>query len=698
MSEHSTVATFEDGAHWENPDAGEMAVTREARERLEIAYSGTEDERALYTSDVKFLDGEAQWSQTAKDQRGSDRPMLTMNKLPAFVDQATGENRQNKVAIRVTATDAAGDEKMTTRAGKQMSRAEAYMGIIRDIEQQEGGQEAYDTAFETVVAGGIGYWRLLTEYVDDDVFEQKITYERILDPLTVYFDPSAKKADFSDIRYCFVIDWMKADEFKRRYPKQAPPGDLDATIWQHWDRWKKLKQDEIMLADYYRRVAVKRTILLLSDGRVIDKAEHEKILDELADAGVTVVDERETRSHKVEWFKIGGTRIVEGPVEVPCRWIPVFKASGKELVVDGTVKRRGIVRNAKDPQRAYNYWRSATTETVALQPKMPYIAAFEQIEDRLDEWNSANSENRMVLLYNHVTGLDAPKRQAPPQISPGMVQETIVADQDLRATVGQFNASIGDSDTSKQSGTAIALLQQKTSINVFPFTDNLARAIRHCGRCLVSMIPRIYDTQRIVRLLHEDQSEDFLQLFEEVTDEETGKKQLVNDLRAGKYGTTVQVGPSFATQRIAATNQMLAYMERDPDAAPLLRDLVVGNMDHPAARVASDRLRKTVPENLLEGERGDEGEQRTTSMADKVAAVKAEAELATANAKVATAEANEAKARVELFVAMTEAGMNPEALQVLIEQQVTDMTRELEGAPGQTTPPDEIPPGATGLQ
>jgi hypothetical protein len=693
--EKSEVVTFESGAHFQPITEGETELTAEARRRLDIGLDGMRPNLNEYREDVRFLDGEGQWSEEAKSLRGTERPMLTINKLPAFVDQAIGESRQNKISINITATSNVGDEDMTTKAGKQMSRADAFEALIRDIEMQSSAQDAYDTALETVYAGGLGYWVVRTEYVDDDMFEQAIGIERLLDPTLVVPDPSAHKADRSDMNWAFLMDWMERKEFDLRYPGMFPAGDLNNEFLAPWVNWFRQTDDHVAVAEYFRRIPVERKLVQFSDGKVVDSGRQANVMDELLDSGLEILKRRTVRSHKVEWYRVGGTRILEGPVEFPCQWVPVVMVTGKELAVSGRIKTRGIVRHAKDAQRAYNYWRTATTELAALQPKAPYIAAAEQVEDHLTEWGEANQGNKSVLLYNAVPGLNAPQRDRPPELSPAFVQETIAADNDIRATVAQFGASIGDPDTAKQSGVAIAQLRQTTNTNTFTYTDNLARGIRHTARILVDMIPRVYDTKRVVRLLHEDESEDFLELFAPVTDEETGEETLINDLRGGRFGVNVKVGPSFSSQRQAAVAGVLAYLERDPDAAPLVRDLVAGNLDFPGAKMMAERLRRTIPEELLEGERGDEGEPRPPSPEQKTAAVLAEAELATAEAKVVTAEAKEAQEKIKLMELMKEAGLDREALVELINVTVAEMiAAQTAESQAEGLPLDNVPTGA----
>jgi hypothetical protein len=696
MADKSEITTVETGAHFQELTQDEFELTAEARRRMDIGLDGVRWNYDEYREDVAFLDGEGQWTHEAKEIRGTDRPMLTINKLPAHIDQAIGEARQNRISTHVVATSNVGNEEMTTRAGKQMSRADAFGAIIRDVEQQTTAEDAYDTALETVYAGGVGYWIVGTEYVDDDVFEQRICVDRVIDPTLVVPDPSATKADRSDMNWCFVLDWMQRKEFDSRYPGMFPAGDLNNEFLAPWVNWFRQTDDHVSVAEYWRRIPVQREILLLSNGTVMDATAQKEIVGEVLATGLKVVQSREVRSHKVEWYRIGGTRILEGPVEFPCRWIPVVTVVGKELAVAGRIKTRGMVRHAKDAQRAYNYWRTAMTESAALQPKAPYIAAAEQVEDHLNQWEKANSENSAVLLYSAIPNVPPPQRDRPPEIAPAFVQETISADNDIKATVGgSTSTTVGQPDASKQSGVAIAELRQTQSTNTFTFTDNLKRAIRHTGRIFVDMIPRIYDTRRVLRLLHEDESEDFLELFAPVIDEETNKEVLINDLSGGRLGVYVKVGPSFATQRQAALAGVFAFLERDPEAAPLVRDLIAGNLDFPGAKMLADRLRKTIPEELLEGERGDEGEERPPSAAQKTAAVLGEAELATAEAKVGAAEAKEAQEKIKLMELMKEAGLDREALLQLIQATVQEMIQDQTGDPNMQTPPDQIPPGVT---
>ena len=95
--------------------------------------------------------------------------------------------------------------------------------------------------------------------------------------------------------------------------------------------------------------------------------------------------------------------------------------------------------------------------------------------------------------------------------------------------------------------------QREGDVSTFHFIDNLSRAIRHGGRILLDLIPKVYSTERIVRVLGEDLAPAAVRIAptgQPVTEQadETGRiVGRIYDITAGKYDLTVASGPSFTT-------------------------------------------------------------------------------------------------------------------------------------------------------
>jgi len=131
------------------------------------------------------------------------------------------------------------------------------------------------------------------------------------------------------------------------------------------------------------------------------------------------------------------------------KWIPVVRVVGNEFEVDGQLYISGLVRNAKDAQRMYNYWVSQEAEMLALAPKAPFIAYGGQFEGYEQNWKTANTNNWPYLEVNpDVTDgagnpLPLPERAQPPMAQTGLIQAKMGAGEDIKATTGQYDSSIG---------------------------------------------------------------------------------------------------------------------------------------------------------------------------------------------------------------------------------------------------------------
>lgn len=570
-----------------------------AKERFIIASEAEAQIRELALDDLKFRAGD-QWPDNIKKMRYDDqRPCLTINQIPQFVRQITNDQRQNRPSIQINPVDSEAD----------VETAKVLEGMVRHIEYDSGADAAYDTAFQAAVTSGFGYFRINTAYTDENSFDQDIKILRVRNAFTVYFDPTCKEPDYSDAMWAFVVETLSKEDFKEQYPKAelSEMGDWSST----GDGW--INEDECRIAEYWRREAKDKTIYQLDDGTVTE----EKPSDDSK-----IKNKRTTQMFTVKWDKINGNEVLE-TTEWPGKWIPIIPVLGDELDVDGERILEGIVRQAKDPQRQYNYMSSATTETIALAPKAPFIAAVGQIENFETDWQSANIKNLSVLQYNPVSlnGADVP----PPvrnTFEPAIQATTIAmgqSSQDLKAVTGIYQAALG-AQGNETSGKGILARQQQSHGANFHFVDNLSRSLRHAGRIIVDLIPHIYDTQRTMRIIGEDGQQSTVQLQpgsgqqpqqtgqppnpqqqQQMATQQAVKKTLF-DVTVGKYDVTVSTGPSYQTKRQEAVASQMQLVSSFPQIMPVAGDIMVRNMDWPGAEEIADRMEKMLPPQLQEGD------------------------------------------------------------------------------------------------
>ncbi len=586
----------------ESADQKTIQFLKLAQSRYRTAADSETELRREQEIDQRFASSE-QWPDGIKADRLLDgRPCLTINRLPAFKRQVTNQQRAAKPAIQISPIDSQKDKKT----------AEVLQGIIRHIESQSSADVAYDTACDHQVTIGRGYVKLVVEWDDMDPWVQCIRIRRVRNPFLIYFDPACQEHDYSDARYAFEVEDVPKEEFRELWGQGAL--DLAQPFDAQMDRSNDMMPEgRIRMATYWYVEQTEEEVVLLSNGEEFPAAamEDEEMIAFLNDTGVTEQRRRKVQRKKVKWAKITGNQILsEG--EWAGRWIPIIPVLGDELDINGKLDLRGMIRDARDPQRMYNYWATAQTEAIALAPKAPVVAAEGQLEgDMLSQWKLANRRNIPVLTYKPKTlaGLLVPPPQRQVVEPPIVAISTALAqsDNDLKAVTGLYDASLGERGP-EESARAILSRQRQGEISNSHWVDNLIRAMRALGRQLVDLIPRVYDVPRVMRIIGADNQPvtvmvhagaDPSQLPATDADAMQGI-QGIYDLSAGRYDVVATVGPTYSSRRQEAVTAMTEFIKAFPQAAPVIGDVMAENMDWPGASIVAQRLRKMVPPNVLE--------------------------------------------------------------------------------------------------
>ena len=592
--------------------AKDDSVLSVMRSRMTMAISALSGTRDSELDDLRFYagspDNQWQWPNDVLQTRGSSqgpvvsaRPCLTINKLPQHVKQITNEQRMNRPTIKVLPVDDKSDIEM----------ADVFNGVIRHIEYTSDADVAYDTACENQVTYGEGYLRILTEYCDDTSFDQEIKIGRIRNSFSVYMDPMIQDPAGADARWCFITDDMTKDEYERAYPKASPISTLtargigDSSI----NQW--ISETTVRVAEYFYIECEKATLNLYPGNQTALTGTPEDSL--LRAMFGKPLRSRQSDRERVKWCKTNGYEILEES-EWAGSFIPVVRVVGNEFEVDGQLYVSGLVRDAKDAQRMYNYWCSQEAEMLALAPKAPFIGYGGQFEGYEQQWKTANTQNWPYLEVNpDVTDgqgavLPLPQRAQPPMASSGLLQAKTGASEDIKSTTGQYNASLGMT-SNERSGKAILARQRESDVGTYHYADNLARAVRHIGRQLVDLIPKIYDTARVARILGEDGEPSTVKMNpdqEEPVKKIMGPGGVVVDKiynpRVGKYDVRVITGPGYATKRQEALESMAQLLQGNPQLWQVAGDLFVKNMDWPGAQDLAKRLQKMLDPKVMADE------------------------------------------------------------------------------------------------
>ncbi|MCP4386304.1 MAG: hypothetical protein GY798_33665 [Hyphomicrobiales bacterium] len=618
-------------------------ILAEAKEAFDLAVDAETENRERAEDDLRFARMGDQWPEEIKQRRADEgRPCLTINRMQAFIRQVVNDARLNKPSIKVHPADSNADPET----------AKIINGLIRNIEYTSNADVAYDTAAECAASMGFGYFRIGLDYAHDDTFDLDITIDRISNPLQVYGDPFSTAADSSDWDSAFVTELVPKKRFEAQY-KGADPVDWHGSDYGDLESpW--IEDETVLVAEWWTRDEVDHEVARLSNGVVVSAAELAEVDPELgvsrqeilAVEGIAPEERRITKTWKVTQRTLTGAEVLKTETW-PGRYIPIVPVYGDEVDINGKRYFKSLIHDAKDAQRMFNYWRTTSTELVALAPKTPFIGPTGAFSTDINKWVTANTQTHPFIEYD---GAVPPQRQAFAGPPAAALQEALNASDDMKAIIGLYDASLG-ARSNETSGKAILARQREGDVATFHFIDNLTRAIRHAGRIIIDLIPHVYDQPRIVRVLGEDGTPDVRPINQDVpeldengrtvTDDNGDVMSRIHDLTAGKYDLTVSSGPSFTTRREEAAEQMMQLIQAFPQAAPVMGDLVAKNLDWPGADEIAERLKAMLPAEIQpDGGLPTEIEQGIREMQEHIERLQSENEKLKADKSIETRKVN----------------------------------------------------------
>jgi hypothetical protein len=572
-------------------------LLREARERYAAGVEADRLNRVRDEEDRKFYTGgDNQWivagKNIAEERRKEGRPAASHTRLDQFVKQVSGELRQNKPAIKVLPVDGQADPEI----------ASVYSAIIRHIEGQSNGHRIYSKTAEQAVIGGQGWWRIKADYCDDSGFEQELLLERIPNPNAVVCDPADKEPTRSKINWGFVTEMVPKADFLKKYPK-INASDFEGEELSGW-----VQGDFVRIAEYWRKreAGSEKLYLLKGPGGQESKTEAE-IRADLAEIGqpaddiqaalqalgIEIVSQRTVKKKVVESILLCGAGELSEWRPWPGKYIPLIRVVGEEVEAGDTVFRHGIIHHAKPAQVAYNFARNAMMERHGQSTKAPWLATAKQIQNFKGMWETANTKNHSVLLFDPDPLFPSgPQRTAPPQLDAAAYQECLAAVDDMKAATGIYDAQLG-AQSNETSGIAIQRRDAQGDTATFVYIDNTSDAIEATGRQLIDLIPHYYSDERVIRQLGEDEEvEKFVEINKIMPDGKTW-----NDITRGKYDVVVSTGPAYSTRRQEAADALLKLTQNEQIAAAG-SDILVRAMDIPMGDKLADRLKRMLPPGL----------------------------------------------------------------------------------------------------
>ena len=606
-------------------------IVKEAQERYDRAHEYQSVAHRHYVADMQFANGDDdnkyQWSDNVSAGRQSQgRPALTVNKTRIHCLQIINDARQNPVQVRINPV---GDD-------ATYEAAQIYEGIVRHIEYISNAQQAYANATYCQVMGGIGYWRVLVDYMHDDTFDQEIYIRRISDPTSVFMDPDIIQADGSDAKWAFLFYELTREEYEAEYGASDDPDDANlnnAALTLNSPTTSgpgyRTTDKHVQLVEYYRVGKKDDRLLQMHEGTVVRESRlPDGMLDQLEKAGITPMKTRDIEEPAVEWFLIADNKIIDRK-DWHGRYIPIVRVPCEEVVIEGKLDWVSHVRHLRDPQRLYNWYTSQAAEFVALQTKAPYIAVAESIEPYLNDWENANVENQAVLLYK---GRDAsgneiapPSRLPPPQMAQAYIEGLKISQAEMMMATGQYQAVMGE-PSNETSGKAINARQRQGDNATYHVIDRLASAIRYTGRIIVDLVPKVYNVERVMMIMGEDGSQTQVHVdpnapqphqttldpnqpppqpdMNPQQDPDQQRQQALRTIfnpKIGRYAVVADVGPSYATKRQEAFNALSQVISQNPAAFAAIGDMWAKVADFPSADEMATRLKQGLPPQYKQG-------------------------------------------------------------------------------------------------
>jgi hypothetical protein len=564
--------------------------------------------RELWTKSVDMSSSTDQWPQDVVNFRGSGRPRLTINRLNGTCKQIEGDYRQNEMAINVLPASYDADD----------DTADILAGMVRHIEQASNAKTVYLNGIRYASRGGWGWARVVPEYVNEGTFQQELRIRAVYNTLTVYCDPQAVMPTREDARFMFVSEMIGKEEHLAEYPND----DLSYTesledFDDAFEDWVDSEGERIRRVEYFTKEFVTARFAQFDNGATLE-IQDDKEIEALEKIGWKLVKEKTAKRAQVRWRKCTANKVLDERVyKTP--YIPLIPFLGEEINVKGKITLHSAIAYGIDPQHMLNYWKSTATESVCLMPKAPYALTPKQIQNFELQWKNVNVNSQPFVMFNPDPAMPgAPQRLPMPEQPIGEMSMGGGAERDIAYTTNTFDAQLG-APGQEVSGVALGERQQQGTTGNFLFIDNGKIAIEHIGRVILSYIPIIYDTEQTVRVLNLEGKTSTETINKEIHNPVLGTMEIMNDITIGEYQVVVEAGKAFATRRREAVDGLINWSKAFPQQAPLVADQVLESMDVPGGTAMAERVRRSLPPQIVDDPDSPQGQQAAQQAQQKQA-------------------------------------------------------------------------------
>jgi hypothetical protein len=549
----------------------------------------------LYDNDIRFgYEENGQWTQAQKQELDElETPILQFNRIPKFINNILGSYLDNPFNIKIRAIDA-------SAAKANQDSIDLRENLIKSIGFKSRSDVVQSQALFSAIAGGFGAFKIDVVENKKNPFLQDIVWKKINDPTMCFWDPMSEDLDKSDGRFCGEVIIMAKSLFEEIYPdaKAAPSG----IIIPNSKRSERFYTEEtVTVINYWEKQYYKHRVALLSDDTVMDYDDAKKFVDQqvkykdlTSQQAITIEKDKIVDDYKMKYYRATTNEILEESDWDGMR-LPIIFQPGDLVWIQGVERTVSYIRFLKDAQTTYNW---ARTEHLSRAKSSRYAEVMGEascIEGNESDWTS-----ELPRRYRRVNRDDSgqyPIVLPPHQIPPSIQAEAEMSLNDINDIAARSAASLGDNGN-ERSGVALLGRQFANDAGVMGYMQNAKIAIESGYRNILDLMPKIYDSERLMDLVGEGNQNNVVVLNS--TPETT-----VND---GEFDIVVSAGASSRIQKLATFDLLLQLLRISPQSFNLIADKLFANLDIQDSVDMSERMRTLLPLDILLKESKDKDE------------------------------------------------------------------------------------------
>jgi hypothetical protein len=661
-----------------------------------------------------------QWDNDEEDMLVKNNKVpLQFNKLGTLINTLLGEQQQNTPQLEVVPLSDCDEE---TASIRQM--------IVKDTMLSTDAKSVYQIAAKQAFVGGFGAFVIDTDYVHEKSFDQGIVYRHFKDATRCYWDIGAEHPNKIDGMRCGYISRMTRQKFRSIYGKDIEEkikkdnGALNqsqeeialSTENQSSENPFTWSDDNgITIIDDYVRKYTKDTLYKLSNGRTLNQEEMDELIEKsksmafqreqeemlmgfpmqnpmgmeeldiempngeveeteeeimtLYDDGepVRIEDSKPYKRSTIIHRKIAGEYILDES-EFPSDDLPLlFVDQNSYYDKNGKQICRPFIIDAIDAQRYLNYLGTQSAYMLKISRYDQWIGSKKNVQslDNQQAWKDPSTVKGM-LTYDESPSGAKPEQVRPPELSRSLMEQYQRAIDDMYTSTGLYPSRLGQVGN-EVSGAAIDARTRQGSYSTYVAFNSINMAITAGGKIVNQMIPRVYDSERILNLMTPDRGRQNIVVNQQM--DEYGEK-IKNDIRKGTFDVILQAGPSYEGQKAQALESIALALKANPTMFNLVADLYAENLPLLNTIELRNRLKTLVPPEILE--------------AGKTGQMPQQAQQPNPQDQAAMAEIQFRKEQIEiekqkLQIKMQEAQAKTEQVAMELEMKELELAAELEG-------------------